>query len=173
EDVARQRGRRRFAVGAGDGYDWRAVLSVGANLAREELDIADHFGIGVAGSDNDLMWRGMGKRHAGAEDQSPNLLPRPVAPRQNGRAFSLRRDTRRLLVVPRIDARAAGLQRTHGRKAASGEPEDANVLMREGADGDHSYLSFKVERPISASTTATIQKRITMVGSFQPSCSKW
>jgi hypothetical protein len=34
------------------------------------------------------------------------------------------------------------------------------------------YLSFKVESPTSASTTETIQKRMTICGSVQPSCSK-
>ena len=34
------------------------------------------------------------------------------------------------------------------------------------------YRSFKVESPASASTTATIQKRMTICGSVQPSCSK-
>ncbi len=34
------------------------------------------------------------------------------------------------------------------------------------------YLNFNVESPISASTMAMIQKRMTMVGSFQPFCSK-
>jgi hypothetical protein len=35
------------------------------------------------------------------------------------------------------------------------------------------YRSFKVDNPASASTTAMIQKRITICGSVQPSCSKW
>ena len=34
------------------------------------------------------------------------------------------------------------------------------------------YLSFKVDSPASASTTETIQKRMTICGSVQPSCSK-
>lgn len=34
------------------------------------------------------------------------------------------------------------------------------------------YLSFNVERPTNAKTMAMIQKRMTMVGSFQPFCSK-
>ena len=36
---------------------------------------------------------------------------------------------------------------------------------------DH-YLSFSCARPASASTTAMIQKRITICGSVQPFCSK-
>ncbi len=34
------------------------------------------------------------------------------------------------------------------------------------------YLNFKVDNPASASTTETIQKRMTICGSVQPSCSK-
>ena len=70
-----------------------------------------------------------------------------------------------------MPSRAARFQRAHGREARARQPEDAGILMREVADRDHPHLSFKVERPTRASTTATIQKRITMVGSFQPSCS--
>ena len=39
-----------------------------------------------------------------------------------------------------------------------------------GADTVH--RSFSVDSPASASTTETIQKRITICGSVQPSCSK-
>ena len=35
------------------------------------------------------------------------------------------------------------------------------------------YRSLSVERPTSASTTAMIQNRMTIVGSRQPFCSKW
>ena len=37
----------------------------------------------------------------------------------------------------------------------------------------HPYLSFNVESPISARIVAMIQKRMTTVGSCQPSFSKW
>lgn len=36
-----------------------------------------------------------------------------------------------------------------------------------------SHLSFRVDNPTNARITATIQKRMTTVGSFQPSFSKW
>ena len=55
-------------------------------------------------------------------------------------------------------------------RASPKTPIDLSVEMRER--NQRAYLSFSVERPISASTTATIQKRITTCGSVQPSCSK-
>ena len=52
-------------------------------------------------------------------------------------------------------------------------PKTATVLPLNVVAGNKDYLSFSVESPISASTMAMIQKRMTMVGSFQPFCSKW
>jgi hypothetical protein len=51
-------------------------------------------------------------------------------------------------------------------------PKTATRLSRNVAAGNKGYLSFNVDRPIRASTMAMIQKRMTMVGSFQPFCSK-
>ena len=77
------------------------------------------------------------------------------------------------IVVPGESLRAPpAIKRTHRAKPGARQPEDGDGLIREGAwPRSCVYLSFKVARPISASTTAMIQKRITMVGSFQPSCS--
>jgi len=99
--------------------------------------IADHFGVRGARLDDDLVRRRMRERHAGAEDQRLRLRPWPIAPRQNHGTFGFRGDARRLLVIPRVHARATCPQRSHGREAGSGEPEDADVLMREGAGCDH------------------------------------
>ena len=65
-------------------------------------------------------------------------------------------------------------KRARRRQAGARQPEDADCLFPEELlDRDHRpHRSFNVESPISASTTAMIQKRITMVGSLQPSCSK-
>ncbi len=52
-------------------------------------------------------------------------------------------------------------------------PNTATFLPWNVVAGNIAYLSFSVESPISASTMAMIQKRMTMVGSFQPFCSKW
>ncbi len=57
------------------------------------------------------------------------------------------------------------LSPTRGKRVASGR---RSALLPRIAN----YLSFKVESPASASTTETIQKRMTICGSVQPSCSK-
>ncbi len=114
----------------------------------------------------------MGERYTGTQNQRFDAIPGPFLIGQNRGARTLRGRARRFVVIPRIDLRTARLQRHDGRRAGTRQPEDADVAIRERASGDHGYLSFNVERPTSASTTAMIQKRITMVGSFQPSCSK-
>ena len=50
-------------------------------------------------------------------------------------------------------------------------PLGVPMLAGPGARSDH--RSFSVLSPASASTKLTIQKRMTMVGSDQPICSKW
>jgi len=47
----------------------------------------------------------------------------------------------------------------------------AGMTVGEEAARDH--LSFNVERPAKARTKAMIQKRMTIVASDQPICSKW
>ena len=54
--------------------------------------------------------------------------------------------------------------------AGSGLATARALLAGKNSDGDH--RNFSVARPASASTTATIQKRMTICGSVQPSCSK-
>ena len=51
-------------------------------------------------------------------------------------------------------------------------PMTATVLFKNDLAIINFYLSFSVERPISAKTTAIIQNRITTVGSAQPFFSK-
>ena len=51
-------------------------------------------------------------------------------------------------------------------------PATSGMRMGCGTSASGPYRSFKVERPISASTAAMIQKRMTMVGSAQPFFSK-
>jgi len=50
-------------------------------------------------------------------------------------------------------------------------PKTAIFLPAKVVIGIKDYLNFSVARPASASTTATIQNRITICGSVQPSCS--
>src|SRR5262249_61227484 len=76
------------------------------------------------------------------------------------------------VVVPADDVGAAREQRARTRQPRPAQAEDGDLLSGKDADGDH-HRSLSVESPTSASTTATIQKRITICGSVQPSCSTW
>ena len=81
QNVADQRRRRRFAVGAGD----PDIACIGPRPA-EQLDIADDFGAGRAGACHDGMRRGMEVRNAGRQHQRRDLppigLPPPFPPPQ-------------------------------------------------------------------------------------------
>ena len=50
-------------------------------------------------------------------------------------------------------------------------PKTATLFPANVVTGIKVHLNLSVARPASASTTATIQKRITICGSVQPSCS--
>ena len=138
EDMGDQRGCRRFAVGAGDGDDRRTFL---AHLASEQFDVADDLGRGRARANDDLVRAGMGERYAGAQDERLQPVPRPIAPGQDDCAFRFRQNARGFLVVPGINARASGLERADGGKPAARQPEDADILMREGTGRDHLPLT--------------------------------
>jgi hypothetical protein len=61
----------------------------------------------------------------------------------------------------------------HAERPERPSPSTAAVLpCMEGTGIIAAQRSLRVERPINASTMAMIQKRITMVGSCQPFCSK-
>ncbi len=78
------------------------------------------------------------------------------------------------VVIPGDNFRTACPSRTHGGHAALAETQnrDPPVCKRRQWD-HHAHLSFSVARPTSARMREMIQNRITMVGSFQPFCSKW
>ena len=93
--------------------------------------------------------------------QSPRRVPAP-APRAPSRSSQ---------ATTSAPPRPGG---AHRRQAAARQPEDGDLAspqMRERHPP--CQRSFSVDRPISASTTETIQKRMTTCGSVQPSCSKW
>ena len=78
----------------------------------------------------------------------------------------------RRAVVPGGDLGAAGDQRPRGRQPRAAEAEEGDALSAQGLDRRHRHLSFSEARPTIASTKAMIQKRMTICGSDQPSCSK-
>ena len=74
-------------------------------------------------------------------------------------------------VVKGNDIGAAGDQRARRQQAGAAEAEDRDLLPAKVVIGIKNYLNFSEASPASASTTATIQKRITICGSVQPFCS--
>ena len=171
QDMGDQRGRRRFAVGAGDGDERRVGRSRGA-LAGEEFDVADDRNAGRLGAVDRPVRLGMGQRHAGREHEEPK-------PRQSA---SARSTSAKPAAAAR--SRAAGLSSqaaTSAPPATSARavdrpepprPNSATLCAAQGLDRRHRHLSFSVERPTIASTKAMIQNRMTICGSDQPSCSK-
>ena len=169
QQVCDQRGGGGFAVGAGDG-DERRVGRAAAALAAEQLDVADHLDRRGMRQPHGPVRRRMRQRHARRKHQRGD--PRPVDVPQIGGGNA---GARRLLdgvgaVVPADHVGAAGQQRARARQPRAAEAEHRDFLSGEGGDGDH--RSFSVDSPASASTTEMIQKRITICGSVQPSCSK-
>ena len=168
-----QRRRRRLAVGAGDG-DERRVGRDAAALAAEQFDVADHLDAGFLRELDGPMRRRMGERNAGRQHQRREL--RPISAAQIGGrdagGVGLRHALR--IVVVGDDIGAAGHERAGARQPRAAQPEHGDLFAGKGRDRNHdeSYRSFKVDSPASASTTETIQNRMTICGSVQPSCSK-
>ena len=171
KDVGDQRGGRRLAIGAGD-RDQRRVRRAGGALARVELDVADDGDAGGRSLVDRPMRLGMSERHARRENKCSEAAPvgggkidRREA-RRDGALARLR------VVVPGRDFGAAGNERAERRQARAAEAEQRDAPTAKGLDRRHRHLSFSVARPIIASTKAMIQKRMTICGSDQPSCSK-
>ena len=77
---------------------------------------------------------------------------------------------RAFVIVPRQYLRATRNQRVRRGKTGARKSQDCELPVFKGGGTDH--LSLRVDSPASARTKATIQKRMTTVGSDQPSCSK-
>ena len=178
---ARQAGRRgemrdqrrggRFAVGAGDGDEGRIRRKLRA-LAAEQFDIADHRDAGFLRERDDPMRRRMGERHAGRQHQCRDLGPVDVVQICGGNAGGIGLGDALRVIVVGNNIGAAGKQRTGAHQPRAAQTEHRDLFPREGRNRDNVYLSFRVDSPASASTTETIQNRMTICGSVHPSCSK-
>ena len=149
------------------------LSAIGADFAGEQFDIADHRHLGA-------HWHvrttpcGLGWVSGTPGDSTSAAIFSHGHSRQgiDLGAFLAAQIARGAVVVPGDHLRAAGHQRTHRAQPGAGQAENGDGLVGKGAGWRSSrHRSFRVARPSSASTTATIQKRITMVGSVQPSCS--
>src|SRR3546814_5360721 len=72
------------------------------------------------------------------------------------------------IVVPRGDRCAHTTECVGSREARAREAHDRNRPALQVSGKDHRHLSFSVARPMTASTEAMIQKRMTKVGSCKP-----
>ncbi len=145
------------------------------DLALEHFRIADDFDSGGARLGDRPVRLGMSERHAGAQDQRIERRRNRASRRSaTGRPAACGLRHRLGRIVPGMNLGAAKPQRLDAGRARARQPEDRNFLAREMRSLETSppHLSLRVERPMSASTKAMIQKRMTMVGSFQPFCSK-
>ena len=114
----------------------------------------------------------MGERHAGRQHQRRDFGPVDVAQISGGNAGCIGLGDALHIVVAGDDVGAAGKERAGAHQPRAAQTEHRDLFPRESRNRDHGYLSFRVESPASASTTETIQKRMTICGSVQPSCSK-
>ncbi len=167
-----QRRGGRFAVGAGDG-DEGGNRRKPAAFTAEQFDVADHLdGIFLRERDGPMRNR-MRQRHAGRQDQCCDLRPIDAVQIGGRDAGGGRLRHARRVVVEADDVGAAGKQGAGADQAGAAQPEHGDLFAGKGRDRYHRrYLSFRVDSPASASTTETIQKRMTICGSVQPSCSK-
>src|SRR5262252_6724227 len=171
QEMRNQRRGGRFAVGAGDG-DERRVRCARPPFAAEQLDVADHLDGGGAGERRGPMRGGMRERDARREHERGNSRPVHLPQVGSRDAGARRLEHGVCVIVPADDVGAACEQRARTRQSRPAQAEDGDLLSGKDGDGDH-HRSLSVDSPTSASTTATIQKRITICGSVQPSCSKW
>ena len=114
----------------------------------------------------------MGQRHAGREHEHPEAAPVGLSEidQRDARGFGALASGR--AVVPGGHFGAAGDKRARRRQPRAAKAEESDALSAQGLDRRHRHLSFSEARPTIASTKAMIQKRMTICGSDQPSCSK-
>ncbi len=168
-----QRRGGRFAVGAGDGDQGRIGREATA-FAAEQLDVADHRNGSFLRELDAPMRRRMRQRNARRQHKRSELRPIDAAQVGGRNAGGIGLGDAVGIVVIGDDIGAAGQKRAGARKPRAAQTEHGDLLTGKGRDRNHddSYRSFRVESPASASTTETIQKRMTICGSVQPSCSK-
>ena len=171
EHMGDQRRGRRFAIGAGD-RDKRRVRRSDAALADKELDVADDRNPRLVRKIDGPMRLRMGQRHAGREHKHPEAAPIGLSEidQRDARGFGALPSRR--AVVPGGHFGAAGDKRPRRRQPRAAKAEESDALSAQGLDRRHRHLSFSEARPTIASTKAMIQKRMTICGSDQPSCSK-
>ena len=153
-----QRRGGRFAVGAGDHYQ-RSVGRMGAPLAAEQLDVADHLDRHGLGEPDRPVRRRMGERHAGRKHQRRDPAPVEIVQVGDRNAGAGRILDTIGAVVPADDVGAAGKQRAGGDQPGTAEAEDRDLAARECGGRDHvcnSALRRTMIKPIAAALSLPI-----------------
>ena len=167
QHLCRQLGHRALAVGAGHGHQ----LGV-RPMEPRKLDLGVDFD---AAFPRRLEQRCIGW-DTGRGDDQPHPLQAivRVAAKESSNVIAERRQLfpqlARRTKVGCPDLGTVGSRETSSSYAGASQPDNQHpwlVVVR------HSYLSFRVDSPARAKTTAMIQKRTTTWVSVQPRSSKW
>ena len=160
-----QRRRGGFAIGPGNSYD--TMRRQVRPRHREQFDIANQRDAARLCLIRDRV---AVDRNAGRNDNG--VIACQVAQQRIGnRGDVCNLGPRAFVIVPCQNFGSARDKRTCRRKAGTRKSQYCELPVFKGRGSDH--LSLRVDSPASANTKATIQKRMTTVGSDQPSCSKW
>jgi len=142
----------------------RALERPGAHGAVEQLGIRQDRHAGGQGAGGEAMRPGQVMRNARREHDRIEPFHRRLA---TFKPFARSRFTRRS-VSSHPSPRRPCDQRARGGQPVAAEADDGEALARERCAGGKIHRIFSVPRPTRARIIATIQKRITMVGSDQP-----
>ena len=175
QDMADQRRGGGFAVGAGDGDDGRAARlgrhrgGFRGRTIRHRRSPAPCAALAWSTTSCGLGWvSGTPGLNISAAMFSQGhsrqgMISAPASPPASRAA---------LLSSQAITCAPPAFSDSHRAQPRAGQAEDGDGAFGEGVGCDHpSTAASRWRGRASASTTATIQKRITMVGSVQPSCS--
>ena len=163
--AARHRGHGALAVRAGDREQARTGMA--GEEAREELDIADDLEAARARLPDDRRF----ERHARARRDQLDTVEKRLRER-SGHDLGIRHRGPQRVERGRRSARighahGAALTRDPARHRESGFAEPQHQSLASG-ERHRTYLSFRVDRPNSTSTTVMIQNRTTTCVSFHP-----
>ena len=160
QNMGDQGGGGGFAIGAGDGNKRRAGGN-GVALAAEQLNVANNLDMCRFGPFNSPVGLRMRQRHTGGEHKSGKAAPVRLRQIDNMNAGCCGFFSRGGGVIPCKNTGATGLKRPCRHKPRTAKAEESDCFARKHCDRSHIYLSFSEARPISASTTETIQNLTT------------
>ena len=140
-----QRGRGRFAVGAGNRDEWR-IRRVANPLPAKQFDVPDHLDTSLLRREYGPVRRRMSKWRARRQHQRREICPRYLAQIRGDepgpRGFGEFVDP----VIAGDHFSAARFQRVTAREPGAAEPEHRNRLARKGGDGDQIITAVSASR---------------------------